>query len=354
MIESVGAAVERIVLDRSSLMHVRLLLFGLALALICNFASSARAAEDDSSFQLPASPAKWVNSGPISLQALEGKGAVLWFYEESCPNCRAKWPPLLALAKRYEGQPVVFIGVNSGNSRAAVEQYARGVRCNWPIIVDDTREFEAQCGIKEINLQNIHQVGYITPEGQFQQGNWSDLDGVVDKALTGASWKVEPAGIPPALRPAWLSVEFGNPAAAAPAIKKGLSSPQGELKQAATQLNEVVRADMDRLADEAKEKAEEGDKWGAFKTYQLIAAQYGSFDVSDEIKAAARELGADDQVKKELAAQKAFEAAMKAGNSARTPNARKSAITRLKKIADEFGGTEASEQAAKVLGQDGD
>jgi thiol-disulfide isomerase/thioredoxin len=326
-------------------------LTALALAAVLIVASTAPAADDDSGFQLPASPAKWVNSGPISLQALEGKGAVLWFYEESCPTCREKWPPLLALAKKYEGQPVVFIGVNSGNPRAAVEQYARGVRCTWPIIVDDTREFERLCDVGEISLRNIHQVGYISPEGTFHRGDWSDVDGVAQKALRGARWKVEPSGIPAPLRAAWLNVEFGNPAAAAPAIKKGLAASQADVKEAAGKLNEIVQADIERLSGDAQQKTQAGDKWEAFKTYQFIAAQYGGYDVPDEVKAAARELGADDQVKQELAAQKAFEAAMKAGQTARTPSARKSAITRMKKVADDFSGTDAATQAAKILGQ---
>ena len=78
-------------------------------------AATGQAADD--AFRLPDQPAAWVNSPPISLSALKGKAAVLWFYEEQCPNCKKKWPALLAAAKQYEGQPIVFIAVNSGNSR---------------------------------------------------------------------------------------------------------------------------------------------------------------------------------------------------------------------------------------------
>lgn len=335
-------------------MNARLILSAGLLVVLSASAGARAAIADEGSFQLPSNPAKWVNSPPLSLAALEGKGAVLWFYEESCPTCREKWPPLLALAKKYEGQPVLFIGVNSGNARADVEQYARGVRCTWPIIVDDTREFEQQCGVGEISLRNIHQVGYISPAGEFRRDNFNDLDGVVQKALSGARWRVEPAEVPAALRSAWLSVEFGNPAAAAAAIKKSLAAPQAEVKTAAAKLNEVVEGDMQQAAAAAKEQADAGDKWGAFKTYQAMAARFSGYDIPDEVRTHARELGADEQVKQELAGQKAVEAALKAAQTARTPAARRSVVTRLKRIANDFPGTEAAADAQKTLAQIGE
>jgi len=36
-----------------------------------------------SAVELPSNPVSWINSPPISLQALEGKAAFLWFYEET-------------------------------------------------------------------------------------------------------------------------------------------------------------------------------------------------------------------------------------------------------------------------------
>src|SRR4051794_34821792 len=85
---------------------------------------------------LPNDPAAWLNSPPLTTQALKGKGVVLWFFEEQCPTCRGKWAGMYELAKRYEGQPVVFIAVNSGNSPLEIAQYARDVKLTWPIIVD--------------------------------------------------------------------------------------------------------------------------------------------------------------------------------------------------------------------------
>src|SRR5688572_19238738 len=145
---------------------------------------------------LPTNPSMWLNSPPLSAEALKGKGVFLWFYEEGCPTCRAKWPGLYELAKKYQGQPVVFIAVNSGNPPAEVAQYAREVRLTWPIIVDPTREFEKLYMDNEISLQNIHQCQLILPSGKKTNGQWSDLDASVQVALTGASWKIDPQTIP--------------------------------------------------------------------------------------------------------------------------------------------------------------
>ncbi len=39
-------------------------------------------AAQDAGISLPANPGQWLNSPPISLEAMKGKGAVLYFFEE--------------------------------------------------------------------------------------------------------------------------------------------------------------------------------------------------------------------------------------------------------------------------------
>jgi len=81
--------------------------------LVAGTAGSAAAQESPGGeFRLPDQPAAWVNSTPISLSALKGKAAVLWFYDEQCPNCKKKWPALQAEAKKYDGKAILFIAVN--------------------------------------------------------------------------------------------------------------------------------------------------------------------------------------------------------------------------------------------------
>jgi thiol-disulfide isomerase/thioredoxin len=302
--------------------------------------------------QLPSDPAAWVNTGPISLQSLAGKGVVLWFYEEGCPRCRAKWPEMYTLAKQYQGKPVFFMAVNSGNSRGEVEQYARDVGLTWPVIVDTNREFEKMCGIGEISLQNIYQAGYITADGKFQQGRWSDLAGTADNALSGAKWEVDPAGIPVTLQAAWTAIEFGNPSGAAAAVKKGLTSPKADVKAAATRLNDAVQAKIKSLVDAAKNAENTGNKWVAYKSYQAVIDQFGGYDLPPEVRTTQKTLGEDEAVKKQVLAQKGLESAVKLLRSP-AASVRRGAITKLKKLAEDYPDTDAAAEAQKVVAQVG-
>jgi thiol-disulfide isomerase/thioredoxin len=310
--------------------------------------SSALAQEDASEFNLPADPSLWINSPPLSKQALAGKGAVLWFYEEGCPRCRERWPGLLATAKKFEGQPVVFIAVNSGNDREDVAHYAREVNCNWPVVVDPSRQLEKSAGVGEISLQNIYQCRVLTADGRLVPASAQDLERSAETALSGAKWRVDPKDIPAALKPAWVSIELGNPAAAATAVKKGLTSPKADLKAGATKLNEAVQAEIQKLVEAAKEADAAGNKWQAYKSYQTAATTFAGYTLPAEVPAALKELPLDEGVKKELTAQKGLEAALKLARS-QSSGTRRSALQRLRKLTEDFAGTEAATQAEKLL-----
>lgn len=293
---------------------------------------------------LPTNPAMWLNSPPITSDMLAGKAAFLWFFEEGCPTCREKWPNLLATAKKFEGKPVVFIGVNSGNSRNEVLEYVRDVDCNWPVIVDTDRAFEKAAGVGEISLQNIHQARMIDGTGNWTPGDWSDVAGSVERVLKTAAWRVDPSVVPDVLKPAWVQVEFGNYAAAAPLISKQVNSPKPEVKAAAEKLTDAVRKELDAVATAATQARDGGDKWQAFKQYTALATKFKGFELPTDAVSTLKDLGADEGVKKELVAAKQWEAAQRvvAGGGL----AGKSAASR---IATQFPDTEAGRQAQAVL-----
>ena len=186
--------------------------------------------------QLPADPASWINSPPLSLAALEGKGVVLYFFEETCPVCRERWPELLATAKKFADKPVAFIAVNSGTPRAALQKYAQECHIDWPMIVDTSRQFEQAASVGPISLDNIYQIRVITSGGKIMSAQASGVEGAAKMALDGAAWTVDPANMPSAMRSTWLAVELGNYALAAPAIKKELRSAGGQARDAAKRL----------------------------------------------------------------------------------------------------------------------
>jgi hypothetical protein len=47
-----------------------------------NVFAQDRTETPEAEFNLPSNPAQWLNSQPISMQQLRGKGAVLYFFEE--------------------------------------------------------------------------------------------------------------------------------------------------------------------------------------------------------------------------------------------------------------------------------
>ena len=191
-------------------------------------------------------PTAWANGEPISAESLRGKAAILYFFEESCPRCRERWPTLMETAAKYADQPIVFIAVSSGTSKGTVEQYARSVNLTWPVIVDMDRSFERLADIVEISLQNVMQVSYLSAGGELQHGNWAKFDDTIRQALEGAKWNVDPETIPADLRPVWLSIEFGKYAEARPALAKALISRKSDIKAGAQKLSDFVQTRRQR------------------------------------------------------------------------------------------------------------
>ena len=327
------------------------ILLSTAVAVVAAVISCHSALAQETADLLPSDAASWINSPPLSAATLKGKGVFLWFYEEQCPNCRAKWPGLYELARKYEHDPVVFIAVNSGNSRGAIEQYAKSVDLAWPTIVDTARQTERRWFDNPISLQNIHQVGLILPSGQKTLGNWDDLEASVQKALKGATWKVDPKTVPAIFLPTWKQVEQGKYSAAAALLKKGLVTSNAEVKETATRVYAVVQDEMQRAVDQAAELRKRGDLWGAYRQYQAITTTFAGYDLPPEVAAAQKELAASTQVQKELEAAKALEGIKKTFPQARTEAARKRVITRLEQFARQHAETEAADEARQILDQ---
>jgi thiol-disulfide isomerase/thioredoxin len=311
----------------------------------------ASASPADSAELLPRDPAMWLNSPPLTAESLKGKGVVLWFFEEDCPSCRGKWPGLLALAKKFEGQPVVFIAVNSGNSPAEVQQYAKDVKLSWPIIVDPTRQFEKQWPDSEISLANIHQCELILPSGKKGSGRWNDVEGSVKEALEGAAWKIDPKTIPAAFMPTWQQVELGNYAAAANLLKKGLTTRNAEVKEAATRVNAFVQDQLSAAVAEAAQAQQAGDTWRAYRLYRGVSTTFAGYDLPSEVVEAQKQLAADASVKRQLEAAKALDGIRKSLPTARTESARKRIVARLQQLAGQFSGTDAAAEAQQLLQQ---
>lgn len=296
----------------------------------------------------PADPAQWINSGPLSASGLKGKGIVLWFFEEDCPRCRARWPGLIDSAKKFEGQPVVFIAVNSGTARGEIENYVRQVNCPWPVILDPSREFEKACGVNEISLQNIYQVKYVQPDGTLQTGNFSDIEETATSALVNAKWKLDPTEIPDNLKPTWIAVETGNFKGLATSLKKSQVSGKPESKEAAKKLMEIVQQELDDHVASITQAQEAGNTWTAYQLSNQLPIRFAGFELPKEMATLKKELLKDPKVKAGQAAMKSLDTARKSLSSG-NPALQKKAVASLEQIISDFPDTDLSKQAQAMI-----
>ncbi|MBA4017986.1 MAG: hypothetical protein C0483_12500 [Pirellula sp.] len=312
-----------------------------------SFLDAAKSQAVDAKTQLPANPAAWLNSPPLTTEMLAGKSAFLYFYEEGCPRCRERWPAIFEAANQFQGKPVVFIAVNSGTPRNEVQRYASEVGLKWPVIVDTDRSFEKAAGLtNEISLQNIYQARALLPDGSIQNAS-TDIASSVPELLTDAKWRVEPTEVPDLLKPAWLQIEFGNFNAASALIKKNLSSPKSDVKSGAEKLMAAVTKERDAAIKAADEADAAGRKWEAFKLYTALVLRFKTFDVPTEIHVKLRELPTTEAVRNELAAGKLWDGVARQLSPAAPPS--KGALAQLQRIVKQHPDTEAARHAQLVI-----
>lgn len=299
--------------------------------------------------QLPAGAADWINGGPVALENLKGKAAVIFFFEETCPNTRDEWPTLLAMAKKYEQKPVLFIGVNSGNPREPLAKYLQDMKVTWPVICDSTRKFEQDALGKEINLQNIKQFQLIMPDGSMEYGDWMNPEASVTKALEKAAWPTEPTGVPDQLFPLWKALEFGlSPGPAGSLLKPALNSADPTVKAAADSINTRIQAKIATDMQTAKAAFAAGEKWKSYKLVDSISVSYTGIDLPESVGKAKTALAADEAVKKELTAQRELDSLKKRARTA-TPVAMRGLIQKLKEIPTTYAGTDAAAEAEQLI-----
>jgi len=316
---------------------------GLVLGSIDAPSAWAQAAADK--FELPQDPRVWINSPPWSVKQLTGKAVMLYFFEEECPRCRNRWPELNALKQQHADDPILFVAVNSGNSRGELEQYARQANVAWPILLDPDRSFEKACKVDEINLDNIMDVMILQANGSLKQGSWSKPDESVENALKDAKWTVDPKTIPPMLKSAWQQVEFQNYAATAQNIRKSLKSSNDDIKTAAEGLMRVVQPLIDEQVQTAETAYDAGEKWQAFRAYGELAERFKGYELPANMEARVKELQTDATVKAEQSAFRLLETIKKQLNN---PAQRKKGILALKKLAKDKPDTAAGQAAQKL------
>jgi thiol-disulfide isomerase/thioredoxin len=328
-------------------------LFVVLVSVLDSVTSRAAGQTAEAPAQPPALPARadqWINSVPLTYDGLRGKAAILWYFEETCPKVMGEWPAMKKLAADNADKPVMFIGVNSGTSRSAVQAYLKRHAIDWPVIVDYDRSFERASGVQEISLSNIYQVRMVTADGRFVTGRWDKLPEVVEKTLVGAKWKMPYDRVPEALHPAMRRIEYGDYGPADSAIRNGLKDKSPEVRKAAKQLRAYIDRQINSALQEALASAPATDTLARYEAYSRVAQKFSPHELSKEAADEMKRLAANPAVKEEILAAKAVDANAAAISSSDT-RMRERATTVLQRVAEKYPKTRAGAQAKKLLSQ---
>ncbi|QDT69596.1 Thiol-disulfide oxidoreductase ResA [Planctomycetes bacterium MalM25] len=306
---------------------------------------------EDETITLPSDPRLWHNSPPLSLDSLEGKGVVFYFFEEESPAVAQQWPSLLAQAKTYEGKPILFVGVNSGSDPRVLKRYLASYRVNWPVIHDYDRSLESAMGLPKLSTAtNVFAVTYLSGEGTRGDGKGADFAATAEAALKGASWKVDPAAIPRPLMSAWRDVELGDYKRPARALNRAAKTKDESEKTAADQLLSVIEKEATAVATQAAEALKSNDNWAAYKHLDTMLQRFDGYEfpILERAETKHDELAKTDPIKDELSAAKLLNKAVATGSKG-TPSAVKRAKGVLRRLIADHPSSEAAAKAQEYL-----
>lgn len=91
--------------------------------------------------QAPSFTASTLSGTSGSLQDYRGRIVVMNLWGSWCPPCRAEMPDLQRLYDSYRSHDVVVLGVDQGESVQRASAFARSLRINYPILVDEQQQY---------------------------------------------------------------------------------------------------------------------------------------------------------------------------------------------------------------------
>ncbi len=143
---------------------------------------------------------EWLNSPPLTVDALKGKVVLVDFWTYSCINCLRAIPYVRAWAEKYKDQGLVVIGVhapefafekNVSNVRAAIASLG----ITYPVAIDNDYAIW-----RAFNNQYWPAHYFIDAEGQirhhhFGEGDYDGSERVIQQLLAEAGKTTAPGGL---------------------------------------------------------------------------------------------------------------------------------------------------------------
>ena len=288
-------------------------------------------------------PGVFSDNNRYSLENMEGKVAVLFFYEADCPGCRGKIPERNAVVKQFEGKPVKFFAIGPGDTFADVVTYNRGTKLAMPSFADTMGVMQKRYDI-DISLRNIYQFRVIGPDGKIV-GQVMDVP-TIERALAGAKWKYKDGGYDPKLNAIVDALEWGQYEQAMRALKVATKSSPKSVAESATKLYDVMKAEGKTWL-EAAEAAKESEPVKAYDLFARTSACFAGDELAKTADAGLKALKTNKAVVAELAARNAYNglsvAMTKAG-----PNAKPQLATAVQSIAKKYADTPTGQKAAAL------
>ncbi len=248
-------------------------------------------------------PGLFIDGNHYSLNDLEGKVTVLFFYEKDCPTCRGQIPQRNEVVEAFKGKPVRFIAIAAGDSIQEAKSYVAETHLNMAVFADNLSLMEKRYGFT-ISLQNIYQFRVIGTTGVVEEYRMEPA--AIEKSLTHVKWKYKEGGYDARLAQAIESFEWNQYADGLRLLKPFLKNSKKDLAESAKKLNEAVRAEGQGWLDTA-EKAVDAQPVQAFNLYTKTANAFYGEDLAKKAADALKKLQTNPAVKDELAARAMYD-----------------------------------------------
>jgi cytochrome c biogenesis protein CcdA/thiol-disulfide isomerase/thioredoxin len=143
---------------------------------------------------------EWLNSPPLTAEALKGKVVLVDFWTYSCINCLRALPYVRAWAEKYKDQGLVVIGVHApefafekiiGNVKKAVND----LKVDYPVAIDNNYKIW-----RAFNNHYWPAHYFIDAEGRirhhhFGEGDYDNSERIIQLLLSQAGHKLKSADI---------------------------------------------------------------------------------------------------------------------------------------------------------------
>jgi peroxiredoxin len=147
----------------------------LACLLAAPWAASSAAAQSEVAVRgAPSAALKDLDGREVRISDYAGRVVVLHFWATWCPACREEMPVLEAAARSSTAGGAVVLGVNLGERRGKVADYARQAGLTFPILLDPRGKAAQQLGVLSLpttlvlgpdgKVSSTIPMGSMTPE----------------------------------------------------------------------------------------------------------------------------------------------------------------------------------------------